>query len=40
MIIDPFASAKIGIVAVTLFCKYSFNIADMPLRKTDFKIKR
>jgi len=40
MIIDPFASAKIGIVAVTLFCKYSLDIADMPLRKTDLKIEK
>ena len=32
MIIDPFNSAKIGIVAVTLFCKYSLDIADMPLK--------
>jgi hypothetical protein len=38
MIIDPLASAKIGIVAVTLFCKYSPDIADMPRRKTDLKI--
>ncbi len=40
MIIDPFISAKIGIVAVTLFCKYSLGIADMPLRKTDLKIEK
>ena len=40
MIIDPFISVKIGIVAVTLFCKYSLDIADMPLRKTDLKIEK
>lgn len=40
MIIDPFTSAKIGIVVVTLFCKYSLYIADMPLRKTDLKIEK
>jgi hypothetical protein len=40
MIIDPFTSAKIGIVALTLFCKYSLDIADMPLRKTDLKIEK
>jgi hypothetical protein len=40
MIIDPFISAKIGIVALTLFCKYSHDIADMPLRKTDLKIEK
>jgi hypothetical protein len=40
MIIDPFISAKIGIVAVTLFFKYSLDIADMPLRKTDLKIEK
>jgi hypothetical protein len=40
MIIDPFTSAKIGIVAVTLFCKYSLDIADMHLRKTDLKIEK
>ena len=40
MIIDPFTSTKIGIVAVTFFYKYSFDIADMPLRKTDLKIEK
>jgi len=40
MIIDPFNSTKIGIVAVTLFCKYSLDIADMTLRKTDLKIEK
>ena len=40
MIIDPFTSTKIGIVAVTLFCKYSLDIADMTLRKTDLKIEK
>ena len=40
MIIDPFISTKIGIVAVTLFCKYSLDIADMPHRKTDLKIEK
>ena len=40
MIIDPFTSTKIGVVAVTLFCKYSLDIADMTLRKTDFKIEK
>ena len=40
MIIDPSASTKIGIVAVTLFCKYSLAIADMTLRKTDLKIEK
>ena len=40
MIIDPFISTKIGIVAVTLFCKYSLDIADMTLRKTDLKIEK
>ena len=40
MIIDLFISAKIGIVAVTLFFKYSLDIADMPLRKTDLKIEK
>ncbi len=40
MIIDHFTSAKIGIAAVTLFRKYSLDIADMPLRKTDLKIEK
>jgi hypothetical protein len=40
MIIDPFTSAKMGIVVVTLFCIYSLDIADMPLRKTDLKIEK
>ena len=40
MIIDPFTSAEIRIAAVTLFCKYSLDIADMPLRKTDLKIEK
>jgi len=40
MIIDPFISATIGIAAGTLFCKYSLDIADMPLRKTDLKIEK
>lgn len=40
MIIDPFTSTKIGIVAVTLFCKYTLDIADMTLRKTDLKIEK
>ena len=40
MIIDPFTSAKIGIVVVTLFCKYSLDITDMPLRKSVSKSKR
>jgi hypothetical protein len=40
MIINPFTSAKIRIAAVTLFCKYSLDIADMPLRKTDLKIEK
>jgi len=40
MIIDPFISAKIGIAAETLFCKYSLDIADMALRKTDLKIEK
>jgi hypothetical protein len=40
MIIDPFTSTKIGIVEVTLFCKYSLDIADMTLRKTDLKIEK
>jgi len=40
MIIDPSASTKIGIVAVTLFCKYSLAIADMTLRKTGLKIEK
>ena len=38
MNIDPFISAKIAIVAVTLFFKYALDIADMSLRKTDLKI--
>jgi hypothetical protein len=40
MITGPFTSTKIGIVAVTLFCKYSLDIADMTLRKTDLKIEK
>jgi hypothetical protein len=40
MIIDPSTSTKIGIVAVTLFCKYSLDIADMTLRKTYLKIEK
>jgi hypothetical protein len=32
MIIDPFNSAKGGTVVVTLLCKYSLDITDMPLR--------
>ena len=40
MIINPFTSAKIRIAAVTLFCKYSLDIADMPLRKTNLKIEK
>jgi len=40
MIIDPFTSTKIGIVAVTLFCNYSLEVADMTLRKTDLKIEK
>ena len=40
MITGLFTSTKIGIVAVTLFCKYSLDIADMTLRKTDFKIEK
>jgi len=40
MILDPFTSAKIAIVAVTLFCKYFLDIVDIPLRKTDLKIEK
>ena len=40
MIIDPFTSTRIGIVALALFCKYSLDIADMTLRKIDFKIEK
>jgi uncharacterized membrane protein affecting hemolysin expression len=40
MIVDPFTSAQIEILAVTLFCQYSLEIADKPLRKTDLKIKK
>jgi len=40
MIIDPFNSAKMGTVMVTLFCKYSLEITNMPLRKPILKSKR
>jgi hypothetical protein len=35
MIIDSVNSAKMGNVVVTLFYKYSLDITDMPLRKSE-----